>query len=295
VLVVASRDHALQAYDLPEDPRIWLDEAAVAWGWNEGGPSARASLLLGDRKGRVSTASGQVLLEGPATRIRWLAGAKGVVLAGGDDGVVRVVGESARELARRDRPVSALAISLDGTRAAIGWEDGSLLIWELSRGVEVASSRASPTKVLAFSADGRFIAQARADRHVALIDAATGKEEAAIELKAVASSLAFAGAGMLAVGLDRGGVLLDVPAMKEAGTLGGPNEPLRTLSFSPDQTRLSGGSDDGQAYVWDLPSRRLSHVLPLDAGDVMLVRFVDDEHLVVAGSDRSVRAVSLPK
>ncbi|MBL8952500.1 MAG: protein kinase, partial [Myxococcaceae bacterium] len=53
VLVVASRGRSLQAFELPEDPRLWLDEPAVAWGWEEGAASARAAILLGDRKGKV--------------------------------------------------------------------------------------------------------------------------------------------------------------------------------------------------------------------------------------------------
>ena len=66
---------------------------------------------------------------------------------------------------------------------------------------------------------------------------------------------------------------------------------------APARTRRlhRGGSDDGQAYVWAVSSRRLTHVLPGEAGDVTLVRFVDDEHLVVAGADRTVRAVTLSK
>ena len=113
-------------------------------------------------------------------------------------------------------------------------------------------------------------------------------------MKAPPSALAFGG-DSLAVGLERGAVLLEAQSLKEIGALAGPNEPVRTLSFSADGESLVGGSDDGQAYVWRAASRRLTHVLPVEAGDVTLVRFVDDEHVVVAGADRTVRAVTLPK
>jgi WD40 repeat protein len=169
-----------------------------------------------------------------------------------------------------------------------------MVVWELSLDREVESGRGSPTVALAFSPDGRWIAQGRADRHVALIDANTGKEQLAVEVKAVPASLAFA-EDKLAVGLERGAVLLEVPGLREIGPLAGPNEPVRTLSFSPDGERLAAGSEDGQGYVWLVSSRRLTHVLPLESGDVTLVRFVDDEHLVAAGSDRSVRALTLSK
>ncbi|MBL8954961.1 MAG: PD40 domain-containing protein, partial [Myxococcaceae bacterium] len=250
-----------------------------------------------DRKGKVSNAAGAVLLEGPLTRVRVLAGAKGQVLAGGDDGVVRLLGEKGRELARRDgRPVTAVALSPDGTRAAFAWDDGTLTLWELQLNKEVSSGQGAPTAALAFSRDGRFIAQGRADRRVALIDALTGKELDAAEVKTAPVSVAFSPAGdLVAVGLDRGGVMLKAPSLDEAGTFSGPNEPSRALSFSPSGERLVAGSDDGQVYVWALPSRRLTHVLPVEAGDVPLVRFVDDEHVVIAGADRSVRAVTLTK
>jgi len=297
VLVVASRGKPLQAFELPEDPRLWLDAPAAAWGWEEGAPSARAAILLGDRKGKVSNAAGVTLLEGPLTRIRALAGSKGQVIAGGDDGVVRLLGEKGRELARRDgRPVTALAISPDGTRAAFGWDDGTLTIWELALNKEVSTAQGSPTVTLAFSRDGRWVAQGRADRRVALIDPMTGKESANVEVKSVPASVAFApGGDSLAVGLDRGGQILGLPDLMDLGAFSGPNEPSRTLSYSPDGERLVAGSDDGQAYVWAASSRRLTHVLPVEAGDIPLVRFVDDEHVVIAGADRSVRAVTVAK
>ena len=86
-----------------------------------------------------------------------------------------------------------------------------------------------------------------------------------------------------------------MPALTETATLSGAAEPVRSLSFTPDGQRLAGGSDDGQAYVWRVAARRLSHVLPVEAGDVTLVRWVDDKHLVIAGADRSLRAVTLAK
>src|SRR6185436_1451465 len=147
-------------------------------------------------------------------------------------GVVRRLGDKgAKEVAKRDRQVSAIAVSPDGTRAEMGWDDGSFVVWELALDREVESSRGSPPVALAFSADGRWIAQARADRRVALIDANTGKEAVAVEVKSVAASLAFS-EDKLAVGLERGGVLLEVPGLREIGSLSGPNEPVRRLSFS---------------------------------------------------------------
>ncbi|MBK7862842.1 MAG: protein kinase [Archangiaceae bacterium] len=295
VLVVASRGRALSAFDLPEDPRLFLEQPAVAWGWDEGATSARAALLLGDRRGRVVNAAGATLLDGPGARIRAISGAKGVVLAGGDDGVVRRLGEGGRELQRHEgRAVTSLAIAADGARAAFGWDDGTLTLWQLALNREIVSSRGSPARVLAFSPDGKWLAVGRDDRFVALLEAETGKEVQRLELKAGPSALAF-GTQTLAVGLERGGVLLELPSLRELGSFSAGNEPVRSLSFAAAGDRLAGGSDDGQAYVWSVGSRRLTHVLPVETGDVTLVRFVDDEHLVLAGADRTVRAVTLAK
>ncbi len=147
-------------------------------------------------------------------------------------------------------------------------------------------------QVLAFSADGKWLAAGRSDKRVSVTETAGGKEIALFELDAVPSALAFSGT-TLAVGGEHGATLFDVSTGRERERLGGPTEVVHTLSFSSDGERLVAGSDDGQAYVWNVSTGRMTHVLPLDAGDVMLARFVDKEHLVIAGTDHTLRAIKL--
>src|SRR5262249_28662980 len=160
-----------------------------------------------------------------------------------------------------------VAVSADGALGAFGFEDGSFVLAQLPEGREVASARGSPPQVISFSRDARSIAVGRADKHVALLDAVTGSERHLYELDGVPSALAFHG-DTLAVGTEHGVKLFDLQAQRELGFFGGPSEAVRSLSFSPDGKHLIGGSDDGQAYVWDVAAKRVTHLIPLDAGDV---------------------------
>ena len=51
--------------------------------------------------------------------------------------------------------------------------------------------------------------------------------------------------------------------------------------------------NDDWAYAWSARTHRLTHLVPLDAGDVTLVRFVDRENVVAAGTDHTLRALRL--
>jgi WD40 repeat protein len=290
-VIIASRSHALQAWEFPEELGGVHVGEAVAWGWCDGN-EGRSAVLLGERAGRVRNGEGKVLFEGPASRVRAIAGGGGNIVWGGDDGAVWLWGEQPHQLAKRERPVTAVAVSKDGALGAFGFDDGSFVLLQLPSGREVASSRGSAPQVIAFSPDGKRLAAGRADKHVAIVDTNTGEERHLYEVDAVPSALAFFG-GTLAIGTEHGATLVDLESERELGRLGGPAEPVRSLSFSPDGKQLVGGSDDGQAYVWDVIAKRMTHVIPLDAGDVTLVRFVDKEHVVAAGSDHTLRALRL--
>jgi WD40 repeat protein len=291
-VIVASRGHALQAWEFPEELGGVHAGDAVAWGWCEGN-DGRSAVLLGERNGRVRNGEGRVLFEGPGARVRALAGGKANIVWGGDDGVVWLWSEAPKELARRSgKAVTAVAVSADGALGAFGFEDGSFVLQQLPKGLEVASSRGAVPQVIAFSRDGKWLAVGRDDKHVVLVDTATGAEGHLFEVDAAPTALAFHG-DTLAVGLEHGAVLIALAAKRELGRVGGAGEPVRSLSFSSDGKQLIGGSDDGQAYVWDVAAHRTTHIVPLDAGDVTLVRFVDKEHVVVAGSDHTLRALRL--
>jgi WD40 repeat protein len=290
-VIIASRSHALQAWEFPEELGGVHVGEAVAWGWCEGN-EGRSAVLLGDRVGRVRNGEGKLLFEGPGSRVRAIAGGGGEIVWGGEDGVVRLWAEQPRELAKRERPVTAVAVSKDGKLGAFGFDDGSFVLQQLPAGREVTSSRGSAPQALAFSPDGKLLAVGRTDKHVAIVDTNTGEERHLYEVDAVPSSLAFFGT-TLAIGVEHGATLVDLEAQRELGALGGATEPVRSLSFAPDGKQLIGGSDDGQAYVWDVPAKRMTHVVPLDAGDVTLVHFVDKEHVVAAGSDHTLRALRL--
>jgi WD40 repeat protein len=76
----------------------------------------------------------------------------------------------------------------------------------------------------------------------------------------------------------------------ERSVLRGHENGVRSVSFSPDGSRLASGSCDHTARIWDVPSGMLLHVLRGHTGDVNSVAFSPDGAQVATGSwDRTVR------
>ena len=76
-------------------------------------------------------------------------------------------------------PVTAVAISADGSRGAAGYADGTLQVWDRDKGSRDAwrvSAHAMGVHGLAFLAQGTRLASASGDRTVAVWDTGTGLE-----------------------------------------------------------------------------------------------------------------------
>jgi WD40 repeat protein len=106
-------------------------------------------------------------------------------------------------------------ISADGSRAAAGFIDGVVQVWDLAPGegnlrvTDGQEGRMCST----LSPDGRLLATGDSSGVLRLWDALNGRR------------------------------LADVPAAKGR---------IRTIQFSPDGRRLATGSDDDEAMIWDL-------------------------------------------
>jgi WD40 repeat protein len=298
-LLVATTQRKLEAWRLPKRARppdsIGLP-SAHAW-WPGGG------LVTGYRDGhirRVDPQTGEVR----ELEARHTAPVRAVARTFGPEAAdaVRFVsaGEDGRVLAQRwngsvetldsfpGARVLALATSRTGALAAWAADEGSRVVWNLELNKEVSREKDTLVRSLAFSRDGRTLAVGREDKHVALLDAQTGKEQRVLDpIDGSVTALAFSDDGaLLAAGSSDGRITLwDVAAAKVVRTWNQPGARVGTLALHPRGTLLAAGSDDGSAWVYSLETGALIAQVPADAGDVLLVAFTE-EGLVVVGSDR---------
>ena len=134
----------------------------------------------------------------------------------------------------------------------------------------------------------RTLAIGREDKHVTLLEAATGKEQRVLEpIDGAVTALAFSPDGaFLAGGSSDGHVTLwDLAAARVLRTWNQPGARVSTLDFHSDGKLLAAGSDDGNAWLFSATDGALLGQVPGDSGDVLLVAFTKDSLLVV-GSDR---------
>jgi WD40 repeat protein len=155
-------------------------------------------------------------------------------------------------------PVVAVAFSPDGKLLATG-SYGCVTVWELAavRPVKVLTNVLGTVNDLRFSPDGSLLA------------VAGGQPSAKGDLR-----------------------LYSVADWKLLASLGGHQDVVFSVSFSPDGKRLASGSFDKTVRVWDVATRKVELSLTGHSDFVYAVAFSPDgKWLVSASKDRSVKLV----
>ncbi len=298
-LLVATTQRRLEAWKLP--PRTSPPDAvgvpsAYAW-WPQGG------LVTGYRDGhlrRLDPESREVReLEarhtGPVRGVARVFGpesADGIrFLSVGDDGQVLAQHWNGSVEVLDSFPggrVVAVATSRQGNLAAWAADDGTRVLWSLEFTKEIARVKDTLVRSLMFSNDGKLLAVGRDDKHVTLLEGATGKEQRVLDpIDGAVTALAFSPDGaFLAAGSTDGHVTLwDLGAARVLRTWNQPGARVTTLDFHSAGKLLAAGSDDGSAWLFKADDGALLGQVPGDSGDVLLVAFTEHSLLVV-GSDR---------
>lgn len=193
-----------------------------------------------------------------------------------------------------------VAVSPDGTRAAVAYEDGTVRPWFLPEGSRDAVLADSPsgTRAVTFLVDGERIAcgdgtgklRVYNTRRQQLTHTLAGHTEAVTALVSMAD-------GSLLSGADDGQVL----RWEMNGTgraeeeLGAHADCVNGLAIHPDGRRAVSASHDGTIKVWSVPGGRVLGTFATHGWKCMSVAFTPAGDLVIsAGTDGLIRLWAWP-
>jgi WD40 repeat protein/tRNA A-37 threonylcarbamoyl transferase component Bud32 len=217
--------------------------------------------------------------------------------------------------------VNHLAYSPDGRLFALAGPGRSIRLWDAETGSEVRrlEGHHAVTQVVAFSADGRWLASGdgevgRSDAgEVRLWDAASGECLGTYQGHTDAVyAVAFSpdGSRLVSTSADQTVKLWDLTSGQEALTLHGHTDVVRSAAFSPDGGRLATAGADQGIKLWDAtpwsgtsPTRE-KRTLPGPGGRLFGVAIQPDgdrwaavgEYVLCVGQNETeVRTHPLPK
>ena len=185
----------------------------------------------------------------------------------------------------------------DGVGTAVAELEGDYRTWHLPRAATARLGKGAlgeSDRAVALSVDGRCLAVA-SSIGVWLYEAATARAQALLPTETGVHSVAFSLDGILAAGLDNGGVALwGVETGERTGTLRHGAWGGVTVVFSPDGTALASGSLEQIIRLWDVETRHLAGTWEVARGsdsywDISVTFSPDGTRLVSGFQDGTVR------
>lgn len=198
--------------------------------------------------------------------------------------------------------VRVVAYSRDNARLASASKDGTVRVWDLGNGRELAVFRGrlgDDMRAAAFAPDGRSIAFADGTT-VKVCDLQSGAVTKTLTGHGgFVNCLSFRGDGArLATGSDDRTVRVwDVAAGKEVANLGTQNSMIHAVAYSADGKLLAAVNGDGRLSVYAPDNRERRQPLGQDthAGAAYAVAFTPDgQTIVTAGADRKIVLIGAP-
>jgi WD40 repeat protein len=141
---------------------------------------------------------------------------------------------------------------------------------------------ASAVNSVAFSPDGKRVAAGCWENNAIIWDAMSGQELLTLHTRDTVSSVAFSPDGKCLVSASNAVVIWDAQSGQNLLTLLEHSSGVRSVTFSPDGSRLASGGQDETVTIWDAMSGH--KLLTLYAqNDVHSVAFSPDGKRVTAG------------
>jgi WD40 repeat protein/serine/threonine protein kinase len=219
------------------------------------------------------------------------------LISGDADGTVSqwdvATGQKGPALPHHNGSARRLALAPDDHTLAVAGGSQGVELWDLDqRSVRLTlPGRSGTVFAVAFAPDGQTLATGDANGMIHLWDPVTGTERTtfqgdALGMRALAfapdgQTLASAGTG------DKDVKLWNVATQERVATLTGYDNPVLSLTVSPDGRLLATGSRDGLVKLWDVHAARLLATWMAHQGLVSAVAFAPDSRtLATVGEDR---------
>ena len=163
--------------------------------------------------------------------------------------------------------VLSVAYSPDGKTLASGAEDGTIKLWDVATGQNVAileghiSSIINDVSSIAYSPDGKTLASGSWDNTIKLWDIATESNVATLQgHTGWITSVAYSPDGKILVsGSEDNAIKLwdvETERIRILATLKDHTSSVTSIAYSPDGKTLASGSEDGEILVWDVAKRK---------------------------------------
>lgn len=158
--------------------------------------------------------------------------------------------------------VMGLAFSPDGNSLASTSKDGSVKIWSLAPGNELAAVTSPGTVFgtrVVFSPDGKLFLTNGGDGSGIVWNTETGRSLFIVRGQTEVLSLAYSPNGKSFATGSRDGklILWDASNGRELLSFSGHEDGIRDIAFSPDSQLIATGSFDGTARIWNTRTGKL--------------------------------------
>jgi hypothetical protein len=183
----------------------------------------------------------------------------------------------------------SLAISQNGRWLAIGTENGTIQILDLSNpGTKPVQLKGHQGVVyaVAFSKDGQQLFSSGADKKILLWDISSSSSSVVYNESNTVRALGLSPDGkFLAGGADDGRVLIwDIKNNQVVSFAGEDNNPIYAISFNYSGTSIATGDSKGNVKLWNPYSRKLIKNLKNHNARVVDIKFSSNSDFMVSSS-----------